>query len=52
MACHQSLGIEIKRMFGFVFSEKRKAGSKILFIQEDSLSLVSPRNYLIKEGGK
>jgi hypothetical protein len=49
---HQSVGIEMKGMFVFVFREIRKVSSKILFIQENSLSLVSPGNYMIKGGRK
>jgi hypothetical protein len=49
---HQSVGIEMKGMSIFVFKEVRKVGSKVPFIQEYGLSLVSPRNYMIKSGRK
>ena len=52
MVFHQNVGIKMERMFAFVFSKKRMVGSKILFTQENSLSLVSPRKYMIKDGGK
>ena len=49
---HQSVGIEMKGMFLLVFREIRKVGSKIFFVQEYSLSLVSPSNYMVKGGRK
>ena len=49
---HQSVGIEMKGIFVFVFREIRKVSSKILFVREYSLSLVSPGNYMIKGGRK
>jgi hypothetical protein len=49
---HQSLSIETKGMFVFVSREVRKVGPKVPFIREYDLPWVSPRNDMIKGGGK
>jgi hypothetical protein len=52
MVLHQSVSIQMEGKFAFVLSEKGKVSFKILFIQENSLPSIPPRDYMIKGGRK
>ncbi len=52
MVLHQGVSIQMKGIFAFVLSEKGKISFEILFIQENSLPSIPPRDYMIKGGRK
>jgi hypothetical protein len=54
MILHQSKGVKVEGIFGFVFSEVREIGPKIPVIKKNPLLLISPGNYVVQgtEGNK
>ena len=52
MIFHQSIGVKIERIFGFISRKVREMGLKIDFVQEDILFLVSSGDYMVEGAGK
>ena len=47
MILHQSEGVKVEGIFGFVFREVGEIGPEIPVVKKDRLFLIAPGNYVV-----